>query len=356
MTIYIMALESVPTRYTCQWYHGLPSLLTAEACKRGIKIDVINISGYNKSETVDFNIPDGSGAFLNFAATNLWKNNQTNKIVQKFIKNEIKNGDKFLFPDAWHPGVIQIKYMSELLDIEIEINSQWHAGSYDPQDFLGRKVQDKSWTSNFERSVFHASDQNYFATGYHYELFRHGLEIGGFEMENKSTISGQPHNILMEEMKQYENIEKEDLILFPHRIAPEKQIDIFKDLAESMPEYKWVVCQEEQLTKHEYHTMLGKSKMVFSANLQETLGISAMEAVLVGSFPFVPDRLSYKEMYEYKYPSFWTTNYDNYLRHKSKLIEHIKAIMQTEHDFTRQRKNLVENYLHCGPMIDKLFS
>ena len=40
----------------------------------------------------------------------------------------------------------------------------------------------------------------------------------------------------------YKGMDKRNLIVFPHRIAPEKQVDIFRDLAESMPEYEWVVC------------------------------------------------------------------------------------------------------------------
>jgi hypothetical protein len=53
-----------------------------------------------------------------------------------------------------------------------------------------------------------------------------------------------------------------------------------------------------KLTKEEYHTLLGESKMVFSANLQETLGISCYEGAVVGAIPLVPDRLSYTEMYD----------------------------------------------------------
>ena len=52
--------------------------------------------------------------------------------------------------------------------------------------------------------------------------------------------------------------------------------------------------------------MLGEAKMVFSANLQETLGISWYEGLLVDTIPMVPDRLSYKEMAteDFKYPVY----------------------------------------------------
>jgi hypothetical protein len=73
-----------------------------------------------------------------------------------------------------------------------------------------------------------------------------------------------------------------------------------------------VVCQDQQLSKDEYHTLLGQSKIVFSANLQETLGISCYEGTLVDAIPMVPDRLSYSELYHegFKYPSEWTESFE----------------------------------------------
>ena len=115
-------------------------------------------------------------------------------------------------------------------------------------------------------------------------------------------------------LKPFKGMKKRDLILFPHRIAPEKQVEIFRDLATHLPQYEFVVCQDQQLTKNEYHKLLGEAKMVFSANLQETLGISCYEGAVVGAIPMVPDRLSYTEMYFdlFKYDSRWTDSWDAY--------------------------------------------
>jgi hypothetical protein len=126
-------------------------------------------------------------------------------------------------------------------------------------------------------------------------------------------------------LEPYKNLAKRDLILFPHRIAPEKQVEIFRDLAQALPQYEWIVCQDQPLTKDEYHTLLGESKMVFSANLQETLGISCYEGALVDAVPLVPDRLSYSEMYTgiLKYPSVYTESWDSYIKHKSEVIDMI---------------------------------
>jgi glycosyltransferase involved in cell wall biosynthesis len=151
-------------------------------------------------------------------------------------------------------------------------------------------------------------------------------------------LTGWPMEYLQETLVPYKNMEKKDTIVFPHRIAPEKQVDIFKDLAKELPEYEFIVCQEKQLTKNEYHNILGEAKVVFSANLQETLGISAYEGALTGAIPMVPDRLSYTEMYDedFKYPSEWTESFESYTKHKSKLIEKLKNYMQNYKNYHNQ--------------------
>ena len=128
-------------------------------------------------------------------------------------------------------------------------------------------------------------------------------------------------------LEPFSNTAKLDKIIFPHRLAPEKQLEIFRDLAEAMPEYEWFVAQEQPLSKQEYHQHLAESKIAFSANLQETLGISMYEAALVGTYPMVPDRLSYSEMWSECYPSEWTKNWDSYTANKDKLITHIRYLM-----------------------------
>ena len=329
-TIYIVALESVPTRYTCQWLQGLPLALEAFAKDAGKDIRVVSIVGADEEQVVT------PGAFLNFSGTNIWKSQQAIEISRLFASGEIKAGDKILFTDAWNTTIIQTKYMAELLNIPVELHGIWHAGSYDPQDFLGRLIDDKRWSKSVERSIFHALDYNIFATDFHIELFKEGVfgeeyahELTANDIAYKFVKSGQPHESMMDKLEPYAGAQKRNLILFPHRVAPEKQPLIFLDLAKEMPEYEWVVCQDKKLSKDEYHEMLGASKIVFSANLQETLGISAMEGVLVDSMPLVPDRLSYTEMYMeiFKYPSEWTKDYNAYLRHKPKLIEKIRDMM-----------------------------
>jgi len=343
MKIFVVDLESVPTRYTCQWKGHIPALLNAAAANRDkADVEIVNISGG------DVELKATPGAFLNFAQTNVYKNNQLSYVAELFSNGEVSPGDQFIFTDAWHSGIIQLKYMSELLQIPVVIHALWHAGSYDPQDFLGRLIKDKRWTNNFEKSIFHAVDYNWFATQFHIDMFKTNVfrisqrnkyesELSPQEQEEKYCRTGWPMEYMAETLEPYTNLKKRDLILFPHRVAPEKQVEIFRDLADHLPQYEFVVCQDQELSKHEFHTLLGEAKMIFSANLQETLGISTcIEGPLIGALPLAPDRLSYSEIFEgyadFMYPSVWTENYKKYEENKEMMCYHIKYLMDNYDD------------------------
>jgi hypothetical protein len=275
-----------------------------------------------------------------------------------FCDGRVNSGDHFLFTDAWHPGIINLKYMSELLGIKVTIHALWHAGSYDPQDFLGRLIGDADWVRHAEKSFFYAVDYNYFATDFHIDMFCFNLHKSPRWMfKDKIVRTGWPMEYMDSTLTAYKNLQKRDLILFPHRIAPEKQVEIFRDLAQALPEYEWIVCQDQQLTKEQYHTLLGESKIIFSANLQETLGISCYEGAVVDAVPMVPDRLSYSEMYfdMFKYESKWTESYDAYTVYRPDLcraiMTHMDYYEQRIPSIQKQSQSLTDNFFSAPELL-----
>jgi glycosyltransferase involved in cell wall biosynthesis len=356
MTIFLVDLEAVETRYTGEWKRHLPALLR----KRGHNVQVL-------SGPEDIPTATTPGAFLNFGGTNIYKSAQVEQMGRLFCSGSVRPGDHFLFTDAWHPGIINLKYMSELLQIPVTIHALWHAGSYDPQDFLGRLIGDAPWVRHAEKSFFAAIDHNYFATQFHIELFCKNLlddtledTVKEFINEGKIVRSGWPMEYMENTLLMYKNMPKRDLILFPHRIAPEKQVEIFRDLKQWLPQYEFVVCQDQQLTKNEYHNLLGEAKLVFSANLQETLGISWYEGAIVDAIPMVPDRLSYSEMALdiFKYPSKWTESYDAYTVYRPDLcrmiIEHMDNYRTRLPSLNKQVAILKENFFSCNTLLEML--
>ena len=363
MTVFLVDLESVSTRYTCEWKTHLPHLLR----KAGHNVQII-------SGPEDIPQATTPGAFLNFGGTNIYKSSQVEQMGKLFCSGSVAPGDHFIFTDAWHPGIINLKYMSELLQIPVTTHGLWHAGSYDPQDFLGRLIGDAAWVRHAEKSFYHAFNHNYFATEFHVRLFVDELLLNGLKSENpwyeedwaerydggKLVRTGWPMEYMDSTLTMYKNMPKRDLILFPHRIAPEKQVEIFRDLATHLPQYEFVVCQDTELTKNEYHNLLGEAKIVFSANLQETLGISCYEGAIVDAIPMVPDRLSYSEMYfeGFKYPSEWTESFESYQAHRpelcAKIIQYMHNYNQMVPTIRKQTEVLTEEFFSCNNLLKNI--
>jgi hypothetical protein len=363
MNVFLIDLEAVETRYTGEWKRHVPALLR----KAGHNVQVI-------SGPEDIPTATTPGAFLNFGGTNIYKSRQVEQMGRLFCNGSVHPGDHFIFTDAWHPGIINLKYMSELLNIPVTTHGLWHAGSYDPQDFLGRLVGDKPWVRHAEKSFYNCFDHNYFATDFHIHMFYQNLiqpdpdrkhtmyktVLDNVVFNNKVVRTGWPMEYMDDTLTVYKNMPKRDLILFPHRIAPEKQVEIFRDLATHLPQYEFIVCQDQQLTKNEYHNLLGEAKMVFSANLQETLGISCYEGAVVDAIPMVPDRLSYTEMYYegFKYPSKWTESYDAYTVYRPdlcrKIMEHMDNYPTRIPQIRKQAKDLHDNFFSANGLLNNI--
>jgi hypothetical protein len=106
--------------------------------------------------------------------------------------------------------------------------------------------------------------------------------------------------------------------------------------------------------------LLGEAKLVFSANLQETLGISCYEGAVVDAIPMVPDRLSYSEMYyeEFKYPSEWTESFDSYVQHREELCAKIAQFMDNYQKFIpqlrKQTYDLTDRFFSASILINNI--
>lgn len=101
-TLWLFDIEPHEQRYTAEWQTYLPQQI--EAAMKGIprrqwRLQMVSSVKTSGSTT--------KGAFLNFAETNVYKSQQVAAFAAEVDKGNVKKGDRLLFTDAWHPGVIQ---------------------------------------------------------------------------------------------------------------------------------------------------------------------------------------------------------------------------------------------------------
>lgn len=341
-TLYIVDIEPLDNRYTKQWQTYFPQIAEKHL---GDVFSVQNIHGTAEG----YDAPQ-AGAFFNFAGTCEYKASQAAKIAKMFGDGTVKKGDYFLFTDAWNQTVHFVKYMSELTGIKVYMGGIWHAGWYDPTDILGATIENKSWARELERSIYYALDQNFFGTSHNLNLFLKTLDLGNVEMRQHRCFS--PGVYPLEWIKNLRNNQpKKNIVVFPHRLNYDKAPWIFDELRDEVqrthPEIEFVKTQEQNFSKEQYYEFLKQCKVIFSANKHENLGIGTFEAMSAGCLPIVPNKLSYREIYDapFKYEvdeDFYSNfaiakpalanriidfveNYDNYRIHLETQLDRIQT-------------------------------
>lgn len=337
--IVIVPLEPIESRYTAEWIYHIPNMIRDYMLGEGYELhepdegdkgalmgrfvrgaDTISVLAYDGYEE---NTKVTEGAFINFGHTNVWKAQQLEQIARDLSAGALKDETVFYFTDAWNPAIINLRYMIDLLGLNAKIYAQWHAGYHDEHDFLHKAISKRNprWATNFERSLYEAIDVNFFTTQFYMSMFKNnvGVEMpitadgitiiqGGraFVTDDKKAMRvGYPLGYLKHlPYAKEENWNKsfdEPLILFPHRIAEEKQVHLHKAVLEELTnrgeKFCSVIAQEIGLSKSGYYKALAEASVVPSYALQETYGIAQVEGLFANAIPIMPNRLSYAEMY-----------------------------------------------------------
>lgn len=325
--LYIVTLEPIEKRYTKQWYNYFYDEFSKY-------FNVEYIDGRKLGEI-------NKGRFLDINKTNIWKADQVIRLSHLFNMCAIEDGDSFFFMDGWHFGITALDYMSKLNNIKTNIYAYWHAGSWDKWDFISQAGLTNT-VRGTELSWLMTCKKNFVATNFHKELI---INAFGMEWINKIKVVGFPmdweHEIKKLNVKQKE---KENIVVFPHRIDKEKAPEIFDKVAKYLPEYKFIKTMDVTKNKKEYYELLSKAKIVFSASKQETFGIGTVEALMLGCIPVVPNNLAYVELYNpiFQYDGIRTAVYKirQFMKYKDNKIQ--KYINRNKLKLINQSKKSIE--------------
>ena len=290
--LYNIPIESLEERYSAQWNTWFPR----EFKRHGV--DWILMYGHTLSDKIR------EGAFLDVISTNYFKADQLKLIIMYFNQNKIKDGDIFFFHDLWFPGIEMLAYVRDALGIDFKIYGCLHAGTWDEYDFLYRMGM-RDWGKHVENGWFKFIDGIFVATDFHKNL----ITYKNLVEERKIHVTGFP--IFPEDLplQRRSQKERENIVVFPHRLDPEKNPQLFDELKsriEGVNDWNFIKTKETCFNKSQYYMMLNKSKIALSFSDQETWGIAMQEAVFCGCIPLVPDDLSYRELYpeDFRFSAF----------------------------------------------------
>lgn len=297
MKVFFLPLEPLEERYTAQMLNWVRQALQ----ELNTDYEVVMPSSNYKAIQ--------HGQWLDTFGTTKYRNLQMNIVAGLFEQGKIHEGDLFLVGDVWYPGIENIKLMAELSNFRVKVAGWHYAGTADPADLLHRATS--SWAYTWE----HWLVNNYLdaiCVGSQFHANMLGKAFGAYDNVYPFGLAWRP-----EEVKQYfSEYAKQKIVVFPHRIAPEKNPEGFYKLAEIFKDKGWrfvvstnnphvadtiknpyveVVCHK---SKEEYYRFLNTCSIYYSNATQETFGYALHEAIALGLSVVAPDRCSYSEMLE----------------------------------------------------------
>jgi len=285
--IWFVPIEPYEERYTEQWYRWFKKAFEE------LRMNYEYVDGEALTDKVEV------GVVLDAFGTNYYKASQLMKLYKLIREGEIQDNDIIFFADLWFPGIEGLQYARQLSGKKFQIQGVLHAGTWDEADFT-RPMRD--WAKHIEEGWFlGVFDKIYLGSEFHKQLIIAGAGISDDNFFNRLVVTGLPF-----EYKEVQRpAEKENIIVFPHRLDPEKRPEMMAYLKEELEKagitnWKCIRTKDVTKTKEEYFQLLGKSKIAVSFALQETFGYAMLECMANGCIPIVPNSLSYKTMEIYE--------------------------------------------------------
>ncbi len=320
-------IEPIEMRYSKDWLKWTNDFFERK------KIEFITIYGSTLIDKIE------QGRFLDSIGTNYYKSSQLQQILAFLYTGQIPKNSTLFFHDLWFPGIEQLKYTSDLLDLNLKFTGCLHAGTWDPNDFLYQKNLG-NWACHFENMLFQIVDLVFVATNYHKDLILKSRAINS----DKIKVTGFPFK-----PPKFQKVKKKNQIVFPHRFDPEKNYELYLELADdiNLPKgWEFVTTFDKAKTKEEYYKILWDSKIAISLADQETWGIAMLEALCCDCIVLVPNKLSYKELYK---PVFRYTNIFDFQYNLESLTRDMSIISQDE--ITNQKEEIISKGKQALPNI-----
>lgn len=293
----------------------------------------------------DVNIIDGShishDSFL--WADTYYKNTQLRTIMDMILRGEIKNGDVFVFVNAWNFVAVPLSYFKDEYGMDIKLIGFWGNALFNQESPMWQRFKRKykTWGRDFEHSLFQSYDMNCFLCEEQATLYFN--KYPRLKRKGNWEITGFPFEYVTKKVIQKE---KADIVLFPYEINSELQVKVFQGLSVELPEYQFIYAQEHHNNRMLYLDLLRRSKAVFCGREAEANPVVLWEAMINGVYPMVPDKLMYYYMFpsKYHYPRDLSSAKNNkflyLLRNRFQMSDSVKKVMSNYED---EKQSLYED-------------
>lgn len=284
--LYNVPIESLDERYSSQWNQWFPK----EFDRLGVPYRTIYPRPVRNKIS--------HGEFLDVVGTNIFKSQQMYQLLFLIDQGEIKDNDVIFFHDIWFPGLEALFYVRDGLKLKFKIAGCLHAGTYDDWDFVTRCGMGR-WGANIETAWFSEVDLIFVATFFHRQKLLHVRDQIPPDKVHRTgfPLAPPPYYVTPKG--------KENIIVFPHRLTPDKAPQEFDQLMNKvlpqLPGWTVIKTHEQKYPKVDYYRLLAHAKIAVSTAYHEFWGIAQQEAMFLGCVPVVPDRLSYRELYPSMY-------------------------------------------------------
>ncbi|MDP6698769.1 MAG: glycosyltransferase [Candidatus Latescibacteria bacterium] len=252
-----------------------------------------------------------TGQFLDVNKTCAFKARQLVMVADLFAHGDILDGDVFLVADLFYPGIEMIRYMADLQGIEVYIAGFSYAGRADPTDFVQRLGD---WSDYSEAGYLTAADLIFVGSQAHrcqtHVYFRKHFNL---DLWSRLQVTGYIWDMeWVRDVWRPGTRDKEDFVVWPHRLCHEKGADLLVAYAEHTDKHivvtscgtahpgEWGLPGNVELrfglTKAQYYETLDRARWYLSTARQETFGYTLQEAIVYGCQVLVPNVACYPEM------------------------------------------------------------
>jgi glycosyltransferase involved in cell wall biosynthesis len=313
VTLWYLPLERLEERYTAQQYFWMLNAIEAA----GLRCAVLPDRPLSRETE--------GHQFLPWASRCHVALEQSAHLVKAFHSGGVKDGDAILFADLWHPGLEAAAYLRDLLPRPVRLYAIHYAGPFDPHD---QTASLGYWGGYQEAAWLHALDGVFVGSQAHYTLIARGLAALAVRdrerLLTKVHITGLPFDssdvrALAASETFAGGADRRTLapprltVLWPHRLAPEKDPEAFytlaRRLAPEFPKVRWLVTSSRQgqrailpapvefesVSKAAYYATLASAAVMVSTAYQETFGYTIHEAAALGTPVLCPRRACYPE-------------------------------------------------------------